>query len=136
MKGDPEERAVAVGQYLVRNGATVRAAARIFGVSKSTVWKDQTRLRHLNPGLWAEVRKVLQKNKAERHLRGARVYVTLFPCNECAKSIIQSGIKEIVYLSDKYHDADMSIASRKLLRMAGVSFRAYQPTGRQITFTV
>ena len=70
MKGDPEERAVAVGQYLVRNGATVRAAARIFGVSKSTVWKDQTRLRNLNPGLWAEVRKVLQKNKAERHLRG------------------------------------------------------------------
>lgn len=64
MKGDPEERAVAVGQYLVRNGATVRAAARIFGVSKSTVWKDQTRLRHLNPGLWAEVRKVLQKKQS------------------------------------------------------------------------
>mgnify|MGYP002797037996 FL=1 len=70
MKGDPEERAVEVGRYLVRSGATVRAAARVFGVSKSTVWKDQTRLRHLNPGLWAEVRKVLQKNKAERHLRG------------------------------------------------------------------
>nr|WP_317400812.1 sporulation transcriptional regulator SpoIIID [uncultured Gemmiger sp.] len=70
MKGDPEERAVQIGQYLVRSGATVRAAARVFGVSKSTVWKDQTRLRRLNPGLWAEVRKVLQKNKAERHLRG------------------------------------------------------------------
>lgn len=70
MKGDPEERAVEVGRYLVRSGATVRAAARVFGVSKSTVWKDQTRLRRLNPGLWAEVRKVLQKNKAERHLRG------------------------------------------------------------------
>lgn len=70
MKGDPEERAVEVGRYLVRSGATVRAAARVFGVSKSTVWKDQMRLRRLNPGLWAEVRKVLQKNKAERHLRG------------------------------------------------------------------
>lgn len=70
MKGDPEERAVAVGRYLVRSGATVRAAARVFGVSKSTIWKDQTKLRRLNPGLWAEVRKVLQKNKAERHLRG------------------------------------------------------------------
>lgn len=70
MKGDPEERAMEVGRYLVRSGATVRAAARVFGVSKSTIWKDQTRLRRLNPGLWAEVRKVLQKNKAERHLRG------------------------------------------------------------------
>ena len=57
MKGDPEERAVAVGRYLVRSGATVRAAAMVFGVSKSTIWKDQTKLR-------------LQKNKAERHLRG------------------------------------------------------------------
>ena len=49
---------------------------------------------------------------------------------------IQSGIKEIIYLSDKYHDADMSIASRRLLRMAGVKFRAYEPTGREIRFTV
>lgn len=70
MKGDPEERAVAVGRYLVRSGATVRAAAGVFGVSKSTIWKDQTRLRKLNPGLWREVRQVLLKNKAERHLRG------------------------------------------------------------------
>ena len=64
MKGDPEERAVAVGRYLVRSGATVRAAAGVFGVSKSTIWKDQTRLRQLNPGLWREVRQVLLKNKA------------------------------------------------------------------------
>ena len=82
----------------------------------------------------AELNAIL--NSAHSDLRGARVYVTLFPCNECAKSIIQSGIKEIVYLSDKYHDADMSIASRRLLRMAGVNFRAYQPTGREINFTV
>ena len=59
--------------------------------------------------------------RAERHfeqcptsdLRGARVYVTLFPCNECAKAIIQSGIKELIYLSDKYHDTHASIASRR-----------------------
>ena len=70
MKGDPEERAVAVGRYIVRSGATVRAAAAVFGVSKSTIWKDQTRLRHTNPGLWAEVQTVVQRNKAERHLRG------------------------------------------------------------------
>ena len=70
MKGDPEERAVAVGRYIVRTGATVRAAAEVFGVSKSTVWKDQARLRSRDPGLWGEVRQVMLKNKAERHLRG------------------------------------------------------------------
>ena len=66
MKGDPEERAIAVGRYIAGTGATVRAAAVVFGVSKSTIWKDQARLRRTSPGLWAEV----QKNKAERHLRG------------------------------------------------------------------
>ncbi len=70
MKGDPEERAVAEGRYIAASGATVRAAARVFGVSKSTVWKDQARLRRLQPGLWAEVQVVIRKNKAERHLRG------------------------------------------------------------------
>ena len=61
MKGDPEERAAAVGRYIVESGATV---------SKSTIWKDQHRLRRQNPGLWAEVQAVVQRNKAERHLRG------------------------------------------------------------------
>ena len=70
MKGDTEERALAVGRYLAGSGATVRTAAKVFGVSKSTIWKDQMRLRRLSPGLWREVRKVLLKNKAERHLRG------------------------------------------------------------------
>ena len=58
MKGDPEERAVQIGRYLVQSGATVRAAAQVFGVSKSTVC------------LWQEVRAVLLYNKAQRHLRG------------------------------------------------------------------
>ncbi len=68
--GDADERAVEIGRYIVRSGATVRATAAIFGVSKSTVWKDQTRLRRQSPALWREVQQVLQKNKAERHLRG------------------------------------------------------------------
>ncbi len=63
-------RAVQIGRYLVQSGATVRAAAQVFGVSKSTVWKDQCRLQHLAPGLWQEVRAVLLYNKAQRHLRG------------------------------------------------------------------
>ena len=68
--GDADERAVEIGRYIVRSGATVRATAVVFGVSKSTVWKDQTRLRRQSPALWREVQQVLQKNKAERHLRG------------------------------------------------------------------
>ncbi|MBN2540195.1 MAG: dCMP deaminase family protein [Bacilli bacterium] len=53
-------------------------------------------------------------------LEGSRIYVTLFPCNECAKLIIQSGIKEVIYLEDKYHDSDVFKASRKLFNAAGV----------------
>ena len=56
-------------------------------------------------------------------LEGAKLYVSLFPCNECAKSIIQSGIKEVIYLSDKYHDTDSCIASRRLFDECGVTYR-------------
>ena len=72
MKGNMEELAVLLARYIVENEATVRAAAGQFGVSKSTVHKDVSqRLRRQNPGLYREVRKVLARNKAERHLRGA-----------------------------------------------------------------
>ena len=82
----------------------------------------------------AELNAIL--NSAFGSLKGSRVYVTLFPCNECAKAIIQSGIKEIIYLSDKYHDTPINIASRRLLRTAGVKFIPYTPTGREVTFTL
>ena len=73
MKGNMEERAVLLARYIVENEATVRAAAGQFGVSKSTVHKDVSqRLRRQNPGLYREVRKVLARNKAERHLRGGQ----------------------------------------------------------------
>lgn len=65
------ERAVSVAQYIVENGATVRQAAKKFGVSKSTVHMDcAERLVYINAGLAEEVRKVLDVNKAERHIRG------------------------------------------------------------------
>lgn len=71
MKGDPERRAVLLGEYIVEHGATVRAAARAFGCSKSTVHKDvSTRLRTVSPHLFLQVKAVLARNKAERHLRG------------------------------------------------------------------
>jgi dCMP deaminase len=67
-------------------------------------------------------------------LNGCILYVTLFPCNECAKAIIQVGIKEIVFLDDKYHDHLESQASRRILDMAGVSYRKY--VGRKVDIRV
>ena len=65
-------------------------------------------------------------------LRGAKLYVTLFPCNECAKAIIQSGIREIVYLSDKYSGEDDNTASKRMFDMVGIKYRQYKKTGRTV----
>jgi len=66
-----EERACALAVYMIETGATVRAAASHFGISKSTVHKDlQNRLSQCNPALYAQVREVLDLNKSERHIRG------------------------------------------------------------------
>ena len=71
MNYDYDSRAVELGRYSWENKATVRAAAKKFGVSKSTVHTDITvRLRRIDPSLYAEVRKVLDINKEERHIRG------------------------------------------------------------------
>ena len=71
MKEYIEERAVEVGNYIVENNATVRQTAKQFGISKSTVHKDVSeRLLHINPCLASSVRKVLDINKSERHIRG------------------------------------------------------------------
>ncbi len=71
MKEYIEERAVEVASYIIENNATVRQAAKKFGISKSTVHKDCTdRLRQINPALAKKVRGVLEINKQERHIRG------------------------------------------------------------------
>ncbi len=71
MNYDYDIRAVELANYIVENKATVRSAAKKFGVSKSTVHTDITvRLRRINPTLFSEVRKVLDVNKEERHIRG------------------------------------------------------------------
>ena len=71
LKGNIEERAVTLAQYIIENRATVRAAAQKFGISKSTVHKDlQDRLPRLNRALYVQVKAVLDENKAERHIRG------------------------------------------------------------------
>lgn len=71
MKTYIEERAVEIANYMIENNATVRQAAKNFGISKSTVHKDVTeRLERVNPSLAAEARKVIEVNKSERHIRG------------------------------------------------------------------
>ena len=71
MKDYIEERAVEIAAYIIDNNATVRQTAKQFGISKSTVHKDcSERLAEINPGLAAEVRQILDVNKAERHIRG------------------------------------------------------------------
>lgn len=65
-------------------------------------------------------------------LEGSKVYVSLFPCNECAKALIQAGIREVIYDSDKYKNMPSSIASRRMLDAAGVKYRQYKHSGREI----
>jgi dCMP deaminase len=69
----------------------------------------------------AELNAIL--NNIGMDLHGCRIYTALFPCNECAKAIIQSGITEVIYLSDKYDGSDTSVASKRILDTAGVSYR-------------
>ena len=69
-------------------------------------------------------------------LEGAKIYVSLFPCNECAKAIIQAGIKTIVYGCDKYEDTPAVKASKRMLDAAGVRYYQYNKTGRKIELEV
>ena len=79
----------------------------------------------------AELNAIL--NASGRDLRGSRIYVALFPCNECAKAIIQSGIKEVIYLSDKYHDTMLNLVSKRMLSAADVKFTQLKTTVKSIT---
>jgi len=69
-------------------------------------------------------------------LYGATMYISHFPCNECAKLIVQVGIREVVYLSDKYHDQPVFVAARRILDMAGVNCRQLTPSHRNISVTL
>ena len=71
----------------------------------------------------AELNAILNYRGSKKDLESAKIYVDLFPCNECAKIIIQSGIKEVIYLSDKYATSENNIASRRLLDECGVTYK-------------
>lgn len=81
MKEQSETRAVILGEYIVRQKATVRAAAEWFGVSKSTVHKDVSeRLEQIQPDLYTQVKEILEQNKQERHIRGGLAANENMPC--------------------------------------------------------
>ena len=79
----------------------------------------------------AELNAIL--NARGRSVAGTRLYVALFPCNECAKSIIQSGITEVIYLSDKYANTPGTLISKRMLRSAGVKLRQLTPEKDTLT---
>ena len=78
----------------------------------------------------AELNAIL--NSKGKDLSGCRIYVALFPCNECAKAIIQSGISEVIYLSDKYANTDSVKASKLMLKCAGVKLTQLEATHEKI----
>ncbi len=82
----------------------------------------------------AELNAIL--NYAGGSLRGAKVYSTLFPCNECAKAIIQSGIRTVIYLCDKYAETEAVIASKRMFDMAGVRYIPYPLSDKTVTLSL
>ena len=84
----------------------------------------------------AEMNAILNYRGSRKELENAKVYVDLFPCNECAKLIIQAGIKEVIYLSDKYKDTDGVIASKRLFDTCGVKYRQIETNGKEIKLKI
>ena len=80
----------------------------------------------------AEMNAILNYRGSRKDLESAKIYVDLFPCNECAKLIIQSGIKEVIYLSDKYAHTDGTIASKRLFDTCGVKYKQVKITDKEI----
>ena len=79
----------------------------------------------------AELNAILNSHGA--NLEDSKIYVDLFPCNECAKAIIQAGIKEVIYLSDKYSNTESNIVSKRLLSTCNVKCRQYKSENNSLT---
>lgn len=84
----------------------------------------------------SELNAILNYRGGGGSLEGCKMYVTLFPCNECAKAIIQSGIKTVVYADNKYDGTPSVEASKKMMNAAGINYYKYEPTGRTIEIKV
>ena len=75
-------------------------------------------------------------NYSGTNMKGAKIYTTLFPCNECTKALIQSGINEVIYMSDKYADTDSVIASKRMMDSVGIVYRSYEMCDKNITLNL
>ena len=82
----------------------------------------------------AELNALLNYTGAD--LKNAKIYTTLFPCNECTKALIQSGIHEVIYMSDKYADTPSVIAAKRMMKSAGISFREYSRINRTVSLNL
>ena len=82
----------------------------------------------------AELNAIL--NAGGKSLVGSRIFVSLFPCHECAKAIIQSGIKEVIYDSDKYASTPSTIASKRMFDAAGVKYTKLVPTKKELVLNL
>lgn len=79
----------------------------------------------------AELNAIL--NYAGTDMKQAKIYTTLFPCNECTKALIQVGIIEVIYISDKYAETSSVLAAKRMMKSAGITFRKYQPGQKEIS---
>ncbi len=82
----------------------------------------------------AELNAIL--NSSTGSVKNSRIYVSLFPCNECAKAIIQSGIKEVIFMDDKYFESEEVIASKRMFDMAGIKYTKYSRTSRIVEISL
>ena len=80
----------------------------------------------------AELNAIL--NYTGTNMEHAKLYTTLFPCNECTKAIIQAGIDEVIYYSDKYADTSSVLAAKRMMKSAGVQYSQYTPADKHLTF--
>lgn len=109
------------------NGFPINCEDNIFPWTKTSANPLENKYMYV---VHAEVNAILNKNSID--VNGCTLYVALFPCNECAKIIIQSRIKEIVYLSDKHADQPGTIASKMMLDAAKISYRKFSPKCKKI----
>ncbi|XP_041937880.1 deoxycytidylate deaminase-like isoform X1 [Alosa sapidissima] len=120
---NPDKKIVGIGYNRMPNGCP----------NESLPWARESEDPLGNKYLYvchAELNAIMNKTSAD--VKGCTIYVSLFPCNECTKIIIQSGIKDMIYLSDKYKGENTTKASKRMLDLAGIPYRVVLPASREI----
>lgn len=84
----------------------------------------------------AEANAIINYSGSKKDFKDSTIYVDLFPCNECAKAIVQSGIKEVVYYSDKYCNTEGNIVSKKIFDNCGITYRQYEEKGKVLKIKI